>query len=78
MQLFIGPAEFASFCCMAAKNVTINIFNLVFNEDSNIGSAHFLYQKSYCENQKNTKFVRISDYYLNIPMWTHSYLISLH
>jgi hypothetical protein len=30
------------------------------------------------KTQKNTTFVRFSDYYLSIPLWDHSFLISLH
>ncbi len=30
------------------------------------------------KKQKNTTFVRFSDYHLNIPQWVHSFLISLH
>jgi hypothetical protein len=52
------------------------VFNVVFNEDSKMGSAilYLLYLKSI---QKNTTFVRLSDYYTNIPLWGHSFHISL-
>jgi hypothetical protein len=30
------------------------------------------------KKQKNTTFVRFSDYYLSIPLWGHSFLISFH
>jgi hypothetical protein len=39
---------------------------------------YLLYLKSYCEKHKNITFVRLSDYYLNIPLWGHSVPISLH
>ncbi len=39
---------------------------------------YLLYIKSYCKKQKNTTFVRFSDYSLNIPLWGHGFLISIH
>ncbi len=30
------------------------------------------------KKQKNSTFVRLSGYYLNIPLWGHSFQISLH
>jgi hypothetical protein len=59
-----------------------------FNEDSKKGLPflYLLYLKSCChmsmvvvkKTQKNTTFVRFSDYYLDNPLWGHSFQISLH
>ncbi len=53
------------------------VCNLVFNEDFKIGSAiyvSFVSKKLLGkETQKNTAFVRFSDYYLNISLWGHSF-----
>ncbi len=57
------------------------VFNLVFNEDFKMGSAifvPFVFFKVIVKKQKNSPFVRFSDYLLNIPLWDHSFLISLH
>jgi hypothetical protein len=42
LQLFLGTAEICQLFYLAAKNVTINLFKLVFNEDSKMESAIFL------------------------------------
>ncbi len=56
------------------------VFNLVFDKDSKMSLPflYLLYFKSYCKKQKNSPFVRFSDYLLNIPLWDYSFLISLH
>ncbi len=56
-------------------------FNPVFIEDSKMGSAifvPFVSWKLLQKKQKNTTFARFSDYYLNIPLWGHSFLTSLY
>ena len=71
---FYTELKFVNFFIRQQKNVSKTVFNLTFNEDSKMGVCHFC----YCEKLKNTTFVRFDDGYLNIPLWGHSLLISLH
>ncbi len=57
------------------------VFNLAFDKDSKMGSAifvPFVFLKVIVKKQKNSRLVRFSDYFLNIPQWDNSFLISLH
>ncbi len=74
-DVFKNTWNFSTFFNQQQKMSQQDVLNPVFNEDSKMGVCHFVYLKLFWKTQKNTSFVRFSDYNLNISRWGHSFLI---
>ncbi len=70
-RCFEAQLKFVNFCIKQQKMSRCMVFNLVFNEDSKMGSAIFV---PFVKKTKKSTFVRFSGYYLNIPLSGHSFL----
>jgi hypothetical protein len=79
MQLFLSMPQICQLFLISSKKCRNNMYLILFLMRIPEWGSAILYLKSYSEKkEKNTFFVRFSDYYLNIPLWSNSFLISLY